>query len=361
MSATPAPWAADTPTLLQNTLEHIARAWVTVSGGSDIELNVLDGTVSFDEGRTPRCSVELTCAIPAREQLTNIDPRLTGRRLVVQTGYRRPDGTEDVQTLADVQLRGRALNWPDNTMRLTALGDEAKLMDAAPAAPFTLTESGASNAIAALLESAGIGYILQGSATVDLTAFSIDPVNDLWDAIEDVCDQIGADFYATAVRSQEYQLDYRPTLAATAAYTVATGAAGTITGAAYSIDRDEWHNAVFLEHVWRDAADADHRVAARKDATGTYAPSSGNRRILHVVRSNPTTAAKAATAAQTLANRQTTKGRSMGVTAISAYWLRPGDTIAGALPDRDTERHLLASVTFRLADGLMDLSTRLPE
>jgi hypothetical protein len=361
VSVTPAPWAADTPTLLSNTLGHIVRAWVTVSGGSDVDLQVTDGSVSFDESRTPRVTADLTCAIPAADALRTIDPRMAGRRVVIQAGYRRPDGTEDVQTLANLMLRGRSLNYPANTMRLTAASDEAKIMDAAPADLFTLSETGAQNAIARLLESAGLSYILQGAATADLTAFSIDPVNDLWDAIEDVCDQIGADFYATAARENEYQIDYRPTLATTPAYTVTTGAAGTMTDGAHSIDRDGWFNAVYIEYRWRAWNNLDALIFARADATGTYAPTAGNRRILKLTRNTPTTATKAATAAQTLANRQATKGRAMDLTAVSAYWLRPGDTVAGKLPDRDTERHLLSSVTFRLADGLMDLSTRLPE
>lgn len=360
MSATPEPWALDSPTLLKNTLGHVTRAWVSSPSDTDIELNVIDGTLSFDEGRTPRVTADLSCAIPEAALLDIIDPRLAGRRVILEAGYRRPDGTEDVQQIANLMLRGRALSYPDNTMRITATSDEAKLLDDSPSNGGTVTATGAKNAIAAVFSAASIPATITDS-TGNATAFSIDPLGDKWDAVEDITDQIGADFYGTGAAADDYVLTARPALASSAAHTVTTGNGGTITDGTYRLDRDDWFNRVFLEHTWRDSTDADKRVAAVGNATGVYAPSTGNVRTLHVVRNTPSTAAKAATAAQTLANRQATRGRSMSLTAISAYWLRPGDTIAALLPDIDPERHLLSSVTFRLGDGLMDLTTRLPE
>ena len=358
MSSTPAPWAADTPTLLQNTLGHIARGWVTPGTGADIPLDILDGTVSFDEGRTPRVTANLTCAIPDRTLVDQIDPRLSGRRVVVQVGYRRPDGTEDVNQLADLMLRGRVLSYPNNTMRLTAASDEAKLLDDAPSNGGSVSTTGAKAAIAAVFTAASLPATITDT-TGDATAFSISPLGDKWDAVEDITDQINADFYGTGA-ADTYALAPVPVLG-TVAHTISTGNGGTITDADHTLDRDGWFNRIYLEHLWRDAAGADQRVVYIKDATGPYAPTAGNRRTLHVTRNTPTNGTKIAAAATSLSKRAVTRGRSVPLTAIAAYWLRPGDTVATTLPNVDPERHLLASVDFRLADGLMDITTRLPE
>ena len=146
MTATPDPWMPDTPQLLTGVLTHIVRAQLLTGAGDTIDLDLVDGTIGFDDTRSPRVSARLTAKVPDDAALlSRIDPR-TGVRLLVSAGYRRPGGVEDVQPLVNLALRSRRVSRPENRLTLEAASDESLLIDGAYCLDGQLTQSNTLNA-----------------------------------------------------------------------------------------------------------------------------------------------------------------------------------------------------------------------
>lgn len=356
-----APWSDDTPQLLPYSLTHLSTATLILPSGETMPLDLLAGTVSWDEARSPRVEARLTCRVPTDQaQMDRIDPR-TGVRLVITAGYRRQNGLEDVQPLCDLGLRTRVVNRPANEMTLVALSDEALVIDDAPSNGGTCTGT---NTVEGIKQT--VRRIFPGLAfTTGLggaygPAVSQSPLGDKWDLVTDLADRIEAQVFDDGTRSWYI---IAPPVLSTPALQLAVGAAGTITASETGLDRDAgWYNRVFVTYEWRDGSDVDHTVVAVRSITsGPYAAAAGNTRTLELHRDVPTTQTEANASATSLVRRTVTRGRSFQVTGISAYWLRPGHTVELALPLGDPEQHLCTAVTFDLKSGDMDVTTRLPD
>lgn len=360
MTATPAPWAADTPSLLTELLTHVAAARIVTAAGDTVELDLVDGRMSIDETRSPRYQASLTCRVPTDVAvLGRIDPRL-GARLLVDVGYSRPDGTADVHTVADLALRTRNVTRPDNRMTLTAASDECLVIDAAYVATGQLTASNTLNAIATVihqvLPSAAVSYTAAGGAAVDQQQAD----TDRWDTIQDLADQLEAQVYVDGARG--WHIDVAPTLAGTPALTVADGARGTLIASEAGLDRDDWANWVVIRYRWTSTSGTQlGALGSQRITSGPYAATVGNTKIAYFQRETPSINSLATQAAAALVKRMVTRGRSLRITAPSAYWLTPGDTITVDLPTGDPEPALVSAVEFDLLSGLMDVTTRLPD
>lgn len=353
-----APWATDTPTLLTRTLTHTATGTVVLPSGEVITLAVQGGTVSFDETRAPRAQVTgLVCRLPTDQAvLDRIDPR-TGARLVLNAGYARPDQAVDVQPLVDVGLRSRSVLRPDDTMTLTGASDEALLIDAADTANGTITNATTTGAITAV-----INQIVTTTPTVTAStgpAVTALLFEDRWDAVADLADQVGARVYDNGLR--QWFIAPAPTLA-TPALELAVGSNGTIKASGTDLSRDgEFANLVWIRYEWLNGTTTNRIDAIRRVQTGPYAAVAGNYKIQREDRKVGVTQAQGNAAAAALVARTVTRGRSFTLTAISAYWLRPGMTVTVTLPLGDPEDHLVVSVAFDLASGTMRVITRLPD
>lgn len=356
----PAPFASDTPDLLAaGPLTHIVRTSAVMPDGETIPLDLEGGTLSFDETRSPRVIADnlLVKAFTDVAALGRVDPR-TGCRLRIDAGYRRPDGTEDVQTIANLGLRSRPVSRPADTMPLSAQSDEALVIDNSPGVFLAFTRATTVLAIQVVVQAAGLTPTWNVTAPAG-PAVTQGPYEDYWDLTNDLADRIGAQVYDDGLRT--WNITTAPVLAATAAE-LAVGAGGTITSSESGLDRDEWANKVVLRYRWRDTSDVEHTIiSTRRITSGPYAALPGNTKTLLVERSVSTTQAEADLAAAALVARTVTRGRSFTLSAVSAYWLRPGHTVLVTLPLGDPERHLVQSVRFDLVTGLMQVTTRLPD
>lgn len=360
MSATPDPWSADTAALLTRSLSHVVAARVVLPGPETIALEVEGGArLTFDESRSPRVMADVSVRVPTDPaQLARIDPR-TGARLELDAGYVRPGGASDVHTIADLVLRSRPVSRPDDLMSIQAASDESLVIDGSPTVGVAFSTANTTTAIRDVLRMVFPALTPTVTSAVG-PAIVQGPYEDRWDLIQDLADRIGARVFDDGMRG--WHVDPAPVLG-TAALDLAVGANGTITSSDAQLSRDEdWGNVVLLRYRWRDTSDVEHTiVAVRRVQTGAYAANVGNSKVLPFEREVATTQTEANAAAAALVARTVTRGRTLVVSAISAYWLRPGDTVNVTLPTGPTEQHLVVSVEFDLGNGLMSVTTRLPD
>lgn len=355
-----APWSGDTPDLLTRTLSHIARAAVVLADGSEVALDVEDGRLSFDENRVPRVELSLTCRLPNDAQLAQLDPR-AGCRVTLAVGYLRPNGVEDVQDAVDLDMRSRAVNRPRDVVTVVARSDEAIVLDDAPTNGSTLTGTSTVDAIVKAIRLSIPGALYVNPASLTGPAISLGPMTDKWDTIADLADRIGAQVYDDGKRG--WVIEPAGSAIATPVATLATGSTGTITEISDDLTRDDdWYNRVQLTYEWRDNAGQERRIiAVRSINSGAYAATSGQVKTMDVRRNIPTSTTEAISSATSLLARAVNRGRLVEITAISAYWIRPGHTVEVIFPNGEVELHLVSAVEFDLRTGLMTLATRLPD
>lgn len=357
MSPAPDPWSADTPALLAaGALTHVSTATITTTAGDTVAVPIVDGTLSYDDTRAPRVALDVTAhLIPDAALASRIDPR-TGTRVQISLGYVRPNGTTDLQPVANLGLRTRTRTRPDDELAIAAASDEALVIDAAPTAQLTLSTGTTSAAITSLIQSVIPAAVVTVTLTSTGPAVDFDePDVDKWTAINDLADRLNAAVYDDGTRA--WFVDYRPNYAGTVMAALSDGPAGSIVEIEESWDRDTgWANKVQLVYGWQDSSGTDRRVVA----TGT-AIAGGTTKTLDVRRDTPTTQAQANLAAANLVARTVTRGRAYTLTAPSCYWLRPGHTITVAETGQPTAPLLVSAVSFDLRTGLMSITARLPE
>lgn len=324
-------------------------------------LEIEGGTVSFDENRSPRAmATGVTCRVPdSQGTLDTLDPR-TGARLQIDAGYSRPDGLTDVNPLVDLCLRSRPVTRPDDTMVLEGHGDESLLIDNAPsnggALNTTTTVAGITAVVRMIFPQAAVA----NPSALTGPAVAQSPVGDKHDLMLDLSDRLEAKTYDDGLRN--WGIYPAPSLS-TPALALAVGPGGTIIESEATVTRDDdWYNRVFLTYDWTDASDVQHKVVAVRSVTsGPYAARIGNVRTMELTRNIPATQSEANAAATALVKRAVTRGRSFTISAVSAYWLRPGMTVSVQLPLGAPEEHLVSSVAFDLKAGRMTVTTRLPD
>ena len=356
-----APYNEDTPALLTRSLGQVVRAWLLPADSTPpIPLELERCVFGWDEGRAPRCTASLTARVPTDQSVLDLfDPRL-GARVAIHAGYVRPGGTQDVQPVADLGLRSRLVTRPDNSLDLTAAGDEALVIDGSPVDGWTYSGASHTDVMTTLLR----GVIPATDLTVTGptgAALTVADLTDVWATVDDLADRINADVYDDGTRA--WQICPRPTLAGTPAHTLTVGQDGTLITSSSGLDRVGWFNAVMLRYRWRDGDDVDQEVTSTRLVTaGPYAYTGpSGRRTYTEDRAVPTNQSSADAAADAILTRFLSRARSYQLRALAAYWLRPGMTITVQLPLGDPESHLVSSVTFDGVAGTMDVKTRLPD
>lgn len=348
------PYAASTPTLLAGAHRQDGAVRAThPDWPGPVALDVEDLSIGWDETRAPRCTATVT--IPATEAvLVDLNP-LAGVRLQVDAGYIAADGTRDVHTVADLGLRSRTVNRPDGRVTLTASSDEALAIDGAPTYQWTASGFGSTAAAITHLLDVALGPhvpTVLTSGTLGPPVAQVGPTDDLFDTVKDLADRIGADVYDDGTRT--WRLQPRPVVAGTPDAVLTVGPAGTITDAASVLARDDWYDHVLLVYKWR-ADDTDHVLLGQ-----AYSTLTGGAKRYTETRTVATTQADATAAAVALVRRLVSRSRQLRVTAIAAWWLRPGMTVDVQLPTGDLERHLVSAVDFDATRALMTVTTRLP-
>ena len=355
-----APYSDDTADLLTRSLGQVVRAWLLPPTGTPIPLELERCQFGWDETRAPRCTASLTARAPLDQAtLALFDPR-AGARLSIFAGYLRPGGTEDIQPIADLGLRTRTVTRPDNRLELTAVGDEAQIIDASPVDALGVVGSTHAWAILNLIRGIIPAADWVGTGTGG-AAITIADITDVWATIDDLADRLDSDIYDNGLRGWRYEP--RPVLTGTPAHTLVVGLDGTLITSTSTLDRNAWFNAAILRYRWRDGAGVDQVVTAtRAVTTGPYAVTGlAGKRTYTEDRAVPTTQTAANAAADAILTRFLSRSRTYTLRAIAAYWLRPGMTVTVQLPVGDPENHLVSAVTFDPIAGTMDVRTRLPD
>ncbi|MDQ5821178.1 MAG: hypothetical protein M3540_07050, partial [Actinomycetota bacterium] len=185
----------------------------------------------------------------------------------------------------------------------------------------------------------------------------IDPGTDLWASMADVAARVGAWLYVTEDRT--WRVRSRPVVGSIA-LALTVGEAGTIITSEAGMSREGWANYTILEYRFRDGA-GDQTVYGRaKVIDGPLRPAAAGYRMHTETRNIKATQDQADAAAGSVLRNLVTRGRTLTLRAIAAYWLRPGETIEVTLPTGETETHLVRSVSFTPAAGTMDVVTRQP-
>lgn len=354
------PYMPDMADLITRTISHVARAAVVMPDGERFDLDLEGGRVGWDETRAPRVNASLTCRVPTDQALLDrIDPR-TGARVEITAGYVRPGGIEDAHVIADLGLRSRRVSRPDDLLTIEAASDEALMIDNAPSVSLTVNQPTTWEAVRQVIFSVLSPAVTSTVSTPGPAVNQTTKDADKWTVLNDLRDRIEAQVYDDGLR--QWWIVDQPVIGEPKHY-LAVGQNGTIVTSDAGMDRDSgWYNRVYLRYQWRDGAGAEQLVTAVRSITsGPYSTASGNVRTFRDEREVATTQTEANNAAAALVKRTVTRGRSFGLSAVSAYWLRPGHTVNVKLPLGDDENHLVQSVDFDLKTGLMNVSTRLPD
>lgn len=369
------PFLADSPALLPYTLGQAVVATATFPGTSrpDLPLDVQSGSsISFDGKRAPRAMASLVCRVPEDQAtLDALDPR-TAVRVKVSAGYLRPDGP-DVQPVVDLALRARRVARPGNLMTLEASGAEAAVIDAG-GPPVRTTYAGATvpAAIPALLNAAANPAtialtVLPGVIALapPVTPVPVDASSTWWAVADDLADQAFADLWEDGLGTWYLGPAMTSSALGEPVHELRVGVSGTVLAADTGLSRDGWANAVVLLYHWQtvDSAGAtvDRYEFGRANATGAMAPNVAGRTLYRETREAWNTADGANKAAEATLRRRLAGGRSMRLSAIAAWWLRPGHTVAVSLPTGERELLLVQDVTFDAAAGRMDLTVARPD
>lgn len=367
------PYAPLVEQLVRESHEQLVEVEAVVHG--DVVPLQLEATgsnlVSFDERRAPRCVAQLTCTVPEdAATLTALDPR-GDVRLRVRAGY-AGRGLVDVHPLCELQLRDRVVDRPRNTMRLEGHGAESLLVDAGPErADVEISASSTWSTAYAIrdLVRARLGpstpfvvdYPTGGSGVSHQQLGT-----DVWAAVETLVGIIDADVYDDGLGT--WHVEPRPQLAVIAAHQLKVGGAGTIVDSSTTLSRADtgatgFYNAVDIAFRYvTDYATFDEAVLRgyAEQVDGPLGTASVPLRKLVERRDQLVTQAEADAIAASMLKRTISRGRSFRLSAVAAYWLRPGHTVTVQLPTGAQERHLLSSVVFDLSTGRMNVDSRLP-
>ena len=363
-----APYRSDLADLITKSLEHRLMVTAVPAAGPQFRVPVVSGSVALSEDWSPYQQVNFQCAVPDDlAQLDALDGR-TGCRLITEAGYTLPDRTEDLQLLSDVMLTDRDVARPADTMDLTGYSDELRAQDRLiRVGSSALAGNGLEEIIAGLANTAmdpGDASLVVDLPTANYKASLVNGAtaeagDNFWSLMEDLVTSAEARLYVDEYR--EWVLTVPAMAAGTPVHHLTVGADGTIITSTATLGRTGWYNDVVLDYQWKTAAGDDRRFIGRASVTGgALRVGAVGYRTFYQRRDTPTTQARANATAKSMVRNLVTRGRGITLTAISAYWLRPGDTITVTLPTGDTEAHIIKSVTFNFPAGTMTVITRQP-
>jgi len=356
------PWDVLADSRIRGPIRHVVEVTAEHSGfDAPIPLDVVTGTLTFDERGEVHVTASLGCAVPDVATLDALDPRKRVQ-VRIRAGYRYPGGVEDVHDVALLDLRSRVVTRPDDRMVLTAEGLECRLRDAIVLGPTTYTSSDdAGTVLAARIatfapSSGDVVNTLPATAFLEGSDTITEAVGDNpWNLQRDVMDRAECICYWNGL---EWRIEPDFALTGLTSHLLTVGNGGTITGSESSLTRDGFYNLVFVRHKW---ASLEAYGWAAVDAGDLGTAAVGTRAIV-LERAYAGSEATATAAAVALVKRGISRGRSVSVeTGAAAWWVRPGRTVQVRLLTGEAERHLVERVDFDLTTGGMHVLTRLPE
>lgn len=363
------PFSPDAEQRIRFSSRHVITATAYPRTGDPVELDVESATLTFDESSSPYARGQLTCLIPGDQSVIDrLDSRKTFR-VEIRAGYVWDSVTEDVHTIAKLHVRARQVTRPDNRLVLTLEGDESlasdyKRMSWDPQPPqsnlkdvvqFHADKARKGDTPATVVSQFPAGY---GSTAV--AGVTQDPGQDSWALLRDAMAKGAARIYADELGV--WHIDQPAALSSVTSLNLTTGGGGVISTATAALDRDEFYNAVTIGYKWRDGAGVEQAVYGNAYiSSGDLATSAIGVNSFYEERTIPATQAQADAAALTALKALSRRGTQYDLTAISAYWLRPGQTVTATLPDSAQDRVLVSAVSFQFPSGQMAVRLRRPE
>jgi len=377
-----APWDPSCEQLIRSPLRHKFTVTVKNASGVVLPLDVTSASVTLDEFWSPYVQGTLTAPVPSDQALLDeLDPR----RLVhvdVDAGYLLPGtSTDDVHPLARMYLAGRDVARPGDQLSLAVQGEEYlrdRVVTAWNDPDWAGAEWDSGTPAAAMLHNClyAAGAVSnptpgdepnwaysQAPTDTDLVepgepwvpGTGDEPMSiarDIADRAESWfrCDELGM-----------WRATPRPQISGATVHQLQVGANGTITGARTGMSRDGWANHAVGHFRWNDSSGIEQNRVGEAASGGAYAPSVVGKASDYVMWDRPGSYSAATRTARSRLARLSTRGRSMDLDAVAAYWVRPGHTVTVQLPLGGQERHLVSAVTFDLTTGGMRVVTRLPE
>lgn len=353
--------------LIKRDHAQIHALTVDAPGVEDFALPAEGVSVKFSEDWAPhvQASFDVAAAL-TQAQLSSIDPRRNAR-IKIDAGYRLDNGTNDVHLLADLGVRTRGVQRPSNKLTLTASSDEQRAMDRlrVSSAAFP-TFAGINEAVQWLADYA----VYPETAVLDsefpagtnpgsVAGLESSTGSTHWSPIEDAAARAGKWIYCTG--SRKWRISARPSNGGTVAHALEVGLYGTVEQSDSKLERTDWANHSIVEYHWKDSAGTDQRIVAQARVTsGLFSVDAVGYKSDHKVYERAATQAQADAVATARVQNLVSRGRGISLSAIAAYWLRPGQTITVKLPLGEPEEHIVRSVDFTLEDGLMNVETRQP-
>lgn len=380
MTSATAPFAPGVAELI--TGPHDVSATVTLTSPvlpDPLVLDVIGGRIGWDERRSPRVDGDLTCALPdgaaGMTALAALDPRTSTARVALTITYVLPSGELDAHVVADLHLRDREVNRPGGDVRIRCTSDEALAIDASPTGTYGY-EGGDGTEPDTVTKANGPAWIAgvyadlihpEVPAGVVITAparpaeWPYGNPRDYWDSISDMADQLNIDVFDQGDRV--LRIAPRTGVASNSVLALKSGPGGTVLRSRSGVSRDDFANFVIIRYVWtKPSTGEEMRVFGTARITaGPYNVTDNTYKSLVEERDSPTTQFAANLAAETILARMVSRSRSVNLTAVAAWWVRPGHTVTVDLPASDEARHLVSSVVFDLSEMTMDLATRLPD
>lgn len=360
---------------LSQSLEHVYEVYALTNDGARLALPLIDGQLTYDSGWAPHVQASLTLALIP--EIDFLDPRLLVR-IEIAAGYVYPDRTTDMPVLCRLVLRDRYVDRTGNTpvLRVSAASDESLVQDAGIVAN---ESAGREHPILWDLDEALRALVPLALYTAFPMVTTLQPVSvmtqplwwsEWWPLFAGWVDEAEAWWYHDGLDT--WRLAPRPAIASKVAHNLTTGPKGNVTSSQSVLTRegDDWANEVWVLFRWKTPDGVEHtQVGHAWISTGPYRaydtvsgqpwPRQG-RKVITYERDTPASLATANATARALLARRAAGGRALSLSAVAAYWLRPGQTVTAQLPTGDQERQLVTRVSFSLGTGEMTVQTRLP-
>lgn len=363
-----APYAPDAEERIRYSARHIITATAYPSGAASFDLDVEDATITFDDSTAPRIQASLTCKLPDAAALDTLDARRTFR-VKVWAGYKYDSVTEDVQLLADLHVRDHEVKRPANRLALELHSDESLAMDYRRLA--WDSQPPQSSLYDAIVYHVGLATI--GSATPlvvseypngfgasAVAGLVQEPGQPSWDLVVESARRAGVSIYCEPDRS--WRIAAPQAVSGETALNLTTGGGGIIIDSNSVTSRDRFRNAVCLRYRWKDGAGVEQTIYGHSYiAAGPYSLPTIGYNSHYEERDVPVTQAQANQAAENMLRALSRRGKSFVLSAVSAYWLRPGQTVTATLPEGGQERLLVSAASFSFPSGSMQVRLRQPE
>lgn len=354
--------------------QWVALEYSTDAGASWAALDLTEGTLTWQERRTPRVIGEVTVADPGPDVIAALDPRryVLGR---FTAHYLLPDGSTDAHPVFTGHLRERDTRRPDDALRLVFASKEMLYLDAAAQPliaglvtaepdPTPVDPAGViADTLAALLWPGQPG----DPPALNVTTAPLAPVEapalrrpDEWEWLQNVADAAGLAVYDDG--DQVIQVQPVPTLASTTRAAFAVGAGSTIVSSESRVTREDFANRSTVAFRSRGAGGVDYlTVGVAAITAGPYSPAQAGWCQLDEERQGRPSQAFADRVAATLLRRALSRSRGTQFTAVPHWWLRPGHTVTVQLPAGAQDRHLVTALSFDIAAASMTVTTRYPD